>query len=69
MGRRVPRGADARNGTSFGHGGAFATDMMVETKQGLVLVYLVQSGGFIGDGGKAKGAFQRAAIKEFGKVK
>lgn len=51
----------------FGHGGAYATDMVVNTKQGLVLVYLVQHNGFSGEGGKAKGAFQQAAVERFGK--
>ena len=47
---------------TYGHGGAYATDMMVDTKRGLVVVYLVQHAGFVGDGGKAKGAFHQAAL-------
>jgi CubicO group peptidase (beta-lactamase class C family) len=56
----------AVSGDTFGHGGAYATDMQINTKHGLVLIYLVQHAGFPGEGGKAKGAFQQAAIREFG---
>lgn len=48
----------------FGHGGALATDMTIDAKHGLVLVYLVQHAGFPGEGGKARGAFQHAAVAE-----
>jgi CubicO group peptidase (beta-lactamase class C family) len=51
----------------YGHGGAYATDMVINTKLGLVLVYLVQHNGFPGEGGKAKTAFQQAAADRFGK--
>ncbi len=50
-----------------GHGGAFATNLSVNTQQGLVLVYMVQHSGFPGDGKKAGGAFKNAAVKAFGK--
>jgi CubicO group peptidase (beta-lactamase class C family) len=39
----------------FGHGGALATNMNVDTKRGLVTVWMVQHNGFPGDGGKAQG--------------
>jgi CubicO group peptidase (beta-lactamase class C family) len=48
-------------GDNFGHGGAFATNMNVDVKRGLVTVFLVQHAGFHGDGGKALGAFRKAA--------
>jgi CubicO group peptidase (beta-lactamase class C family) len=51
---------------TFGHGGAFATDMLVDPKRGLVYVYLIQHAGFPGDGGKAKDAFHKAANERFG---
>lgn len=55
-------------GNSFGHGGAHATNMTVDTRKELVTVWLIQhTGGFPGDGGKAQGAFQEAAFKAFGK--
>jgi CubicO group peptidase (beta-lactamase class C family) len=53
------------NGT-FGHGGAFATNMSVDVNRGLVTVFLVQHAGFPGDGGKAQGAFRQAAEERFG---
>lgn len=50
----------------FGHGGAQATGMEVRTKDGLVLVWMVQHQGFPGKGGQAQGEFKKAAVKEFG---
>ena len=46
---------------TFGHGGAHATHMNVDTGRGLVMVFLVQSAGFPGNGGEAPAAFNRAA--------
>jgi CubicO group peptidase (beta-lactamase class C family) len=51
---------------TFGHGGAFATNMNVNTKRGLITVFLVQHAGFPGDGGKSLAAFQKAAEEGFG---
>jgi CubicO group peptidase (beta-lactamase class C family) len=53
-------------GDSFGHGGAFATNMTIDSKRGLITVFLVQHAGFPGDGGKARGEFEKAAAKRFG---
>lgn len=53
-------------GGTFGHGGAFATNMSVDTKRGLVFVYLVQHAGFPGDGGKAQDEFRKAAAAKYG---
>jgi CubicO group peptidase (beta-lactamase class C family) len=50
---------------SFGHGGAYATNMTVDTKRGLITVWLVQHAGFPGDGGRAQAAFQEAARARF----
>lgn len=52
--------------TGFGHGGAMATNMTVNTKLGLVTVFLVQHAGFPGKGKEAQGAFRAAAEKAFG---
>jgi hypothetical protein len=49
----------------FGHGGAQATGMEVRTKDGLVLVWMVQHQGFPGKGGQAQGEFKKWAAKEF----
>ncbi|HLY74694.1 MAG TPA: serine hydrolase domain-containing protein [Planctomycetota bacterium] len=54
------------NGGNFGHGGAFATNMNIDSGRGLITVYMIQHSGFPGDGGKAQGAFRRAAEKLFG---
>jgi CubicO group peptidase (beta-lactamase class C family) len=56
-------------GDNFGHGGALSTNMTVNTKYGLVMVFLVQHAGFPGDGSKSLGAFQKAAVEAFGGAK
>lgn len=53
-------------GTSFGHGGAYATNMSIDAGRGLITVYMIQHAGFPGDGGKAQGAFRHEAEKMFG---
>jgi CubicO group peptidase (beta-lactamase class C family) len=53
-------------GGTFGHGGAYATNMTVDPGRGLVYVYLVQHAGFPGDGGKGLDAFRKAAEARFG---
>jgi CubicO group peptidase (beta-lactamase class C family) len=50
---------------SFGHGGAQATNMEVRTKDGLVIVWMVQHQGFPGKGGQAQGEYRKWALKEF----
>ena len=49
----------------FGHGGAQATGMEVRTKDGLVVVWMVQHQGFPGKGGQAQGEYKKWAVKEF----
>ena len=53
-------------GGTFGHGGAYATNMTVDTKRGLVYVFMVQHAGFPGNGNQSQGAFRKAAEAEFG---
>jgi CubicO group peptidase (beta-lactamase class C family) len=48
-------------GTTFGHGGAFSTNMSVDSKRGLITVFMVQHAGFAGDGAKSHGVFQKTA--------
>ena len=55
-------------GDSFGHGGALATNMSIDTKRGLITVFLVQHAGFPGEGGKSQGAFRKAAEERFGQA-
>lgn len=50
-----------------GHGGAYATNLWIDPDKKLVLVYMVQHAGFAGDGGKARGAFEKAAAEKYGK--
>jgi CubicO group peptidase (beta-lactamase class C family) len=53
-------------GGHFGHGGAFATNMDVDTKRGLVTVWMVQHAGFPGNGNQSQAAFRKAAQQQFG---
>jgi len=48
-------------GGSFGHGGAYSTNMTIDAKRGRITVYMVQHAGFPGNGGEALGAFRKAA--------
>jgi CubicO group peptidase (beta-lactamase class C family) len=52
-------------GGTFGHGGAYATNMTIDPRRGLITVFLVQHAGFPGDGGKSQAAFRRAAEEQF----
>ncbi len=55
------------NPDSYGHGGAHATNMEIRSSKGLVLVWMVQHGGFPGEGGKAQAVFRTWALDKFGK--
>lgn len=48
-----------------GHGGAYATNMRIDRKRGLVLVWMVQHSGFPGNGGQSQEAFKQAALAAF----
>ena len=52
---------------SFGHGGAFATNMTVDHENGIITVFMVQHAGFPGKGKESGAAFKAAAVKAFGK--
>jgi CubicO group peptidase (beta-lactamase class C family) len=60
-------GWSTHNGV-FGHGGAHATNMNIDSNRGLITVFMVQHAGFPKDGGKSGGAFQQAAMLRFGKA-
>ena len=49
----------------FGHGGAYATNMTIDTQHGLVYVWMVQHAGFPGNGDKSRDAFMQAARTAF----
>ncbi len=54
-------------GDGFGHGGAYATNLAIDTKRGLVFVWMAQHAGFPNNGGDSYGAFHQAAINLYGK--
>jgi len=51
----------------FGHGGAYATNMTIDTEHRLVFVWMVQHAGFPGNGEKSRDAFTQAAKSAFAK--
>lgn len=55
-------------GGTFGHGGAYATNMTIDPKRGLIFVWMVQHAGFPGEGGKSQAAFRKAAEERFGEA-
>jgi CubicO group peptidase (beta-lactamase class C family) len=50
-----------------GHGGAHSTNMNIDPQRGLITVWMVQHAGYPGEGGKAQGAFNKAAFDTFAK--
>ncbi len=56
-------------GESFGHGGALATNHNIDTKRGLITIFLVQHAGFPKNGNESQGAFRKAAESQFGPAK
>jgi CubicO group peptidase (beta-lactamase class C family) len=52
------------SGDVFGHGGAHATDMSIDTKRGLITIWLIQHAGFPPGGDKAHGTFRHAAEEQ-----
>jgi CubicO group peptidase (beta-lactamase class C family) len=50
-----------------GHGGAYATNMWIDPRRGLITVYMVQYAGPGEEGGKMRSAFMKAAEDAFGK--
>lgn len=56
----------ATGGGVYGHGGAYATNMSIDPKRGLITVFMVQHAGFPGNGRESIMAFHKAAEAEFG---
>ena len=54
------------NATSFGHSGAYSTNMTVDPGRGLVTVFMVQHAGFPNNAGEVHEAFLTEALREFG---
>jgi CubicO group peptidase (beta-lactamase class C family) len=53
-------------GGTFGHGGAYATNMTIDPRRGLIMIFLVQLAGSPGEGGKGLEAFRKMAVETFG---
>ncbi len=54
--------------SSYGHGGAYSTNMNIDSNRGLITVFMVQNAGWRSDDGKKiQPAFQKAAFEKFGK--
>ena len=53
-------------GDWFGHGGAHATNMEIRPNDGLVIIWMVQHGGYPGKGDQAQGVFRDWAREVFG---
>jgi CubicO group peptidase (beta-lactamase class C family) len=56
-------------GGNVGHGGAFATGMNIDTKRGLITVFMVQHAGFPGNGNQSQATFRKVAAETFGAQK
>lgn len=56
-------------GGTYGHGGAYSTSMSIDSKTGLITIWMVQHAGFPGEGGKSRGVFEKVARDEFASVK
>ena len=52
----------------IGHGGAYSTNSYIDTKHGLILIWLVQHDGFPGQGGTCQDIFRRMVLENFGKI-
>lgn len=57
----------AVGGDWFGHGGAHATNMEIHPGKELVLIWMVQHGGYPGNGNQAQAVFKNWAVEKFGK--
>ncbi|HLJ55910.1 MAG TPA: serine hydrolase domain-containing protein [Chthonomonadaceae bacterium] len=68
-GPSVPEGYGlgwSTGGGIFGHGGAYSTNMSIDSNRGLITVWMVQHAGFPNNGSEAQGAFRKAAEAAFG---
>ena len=54
-------------GGRIGHGGAYSTNSYIDTKQGLILIWLVQHDGFPGQGNTCQDVFRGVVLEKFGK--
>jgi len=59
----------ATGGGTYGHGGAYKTNMTIDPKSGLIMVFLVQEAGASGGAKQGLAAFQKAARERFGSAR
>jgi len=52
-------------GGTIGHGGAYATNMTIDPRRGLIYVFMVQHAGFPRGGDQSLSAFKKAAEQRF----
>jgi len=50
----------------FGHAGAYGTDMTIESKEDLILLWFIQSAGYPNNGNEALATFQKTASETYG---
>ena len=55
------------NGATFGHGGAYSTDMSMNTDTGLITIFMVQNAGWSEEGKQSQPIFMKAAQESFGR--
>jgi CubicO group peptidase (beta-lactamase class C family) len=61
-------GTDRKPGSSFGHGGAYNTNMQIDPQRQLITIFMVQHAGYPGiDGDQILPTFKNAVLKAFGK--
>ncbi len=68
VGSRPHGGADLDHTGTFGHGGAYSTDMHIDMQHQLIMIYLVQHAGYAGkNGGRILPDFRKAALAAAGR--
>jgi len=68
-GDAVPEGYGlgwSTGGGNFGHGGAYATNMNIDSNRGLITIWMVQHAGFPNNGDQSAGVFRKTAEEQFG---
>jgi CubicO group peptidase (beta-lactamase class C family) len=53
--------------STYGHGAAYSSNFTISPAHGLIMIYLAQHAGFLGNGGQAVTAFRSAAVQAFGR--
>jgi CubicO group peptidase (beta-lactamase class C family) len=68
VGGRPHGGAGLEHTGTFGHGGAYSTDMQIDAQHQLITIYLVQHAGYAGkNGGNIVPDFRKAALAAAGR--